>query len=350
VDLSKGWYPMTNPASEIYERLNGRGPLTFDELPPEAQKAADVYYGEDIADRGWRFGLVEMTVEQARTLVWEFRSDDMRSDWSSFDEWHQWYVECGLDADTYSENWPLVLSSDQECDGLIEDGWHRFNSYIVQGRTSMMALVLLDSGETDMTEDITFDIGGWPLCSGTKVKIYLEGETGRVYSYGDVGGNSMPGEAFHGLDICLLVVDKDVVVESLQAWLEERMDTLCEVHDCFEGSPWNGSNHVGQWDDDRLQELLDGLEQDMADEPLPTYWEAGDFLGDMDASTLEAEVLGKGLDNVVEEYVTGGEGNGYHVRDEDLREEIERRLRDVIYEAREDGETERAERLTAALA
>ena len=60
----------------------------------------------------------------------ELKAKIMRSQCSSFesfDDYHEWY---GDDTDHGDSVFPIVLS---DCDECIEDGWHRFHSYIRKG-------------------------------------------------------------------------------------------------------------------------------------------------------------------------------------------------------------------------
>jgi len=60
-------------------------------------------------------------------------------DWDDFNEYHQWY-QADNPYDHTDSLFPIMLSSDKDLESggeYIEDGWHRFHSYIKNGITNI---------------------------------------------------------------------------------------------------------------------------------------------------------------------------------------------------------------------
>jgi hypothetical protein len=87
--------------------------------------AALPFFVENYGDR--RFGLV--TVPAAALIAAHLQlhrdDDDFPGD---FDAYHKWFMDhCGTE-DHGESVWPVIL--DSTGDALLQDGWHRFHSYV----------------------------------------------------------------------------------------------------------------------------------------------------------------------------------------------------------------------------
>ena len=141
--------------------------LTLTELPEEALRAVIIYsFGgveqwadlcpQDIVDAletlkerfgKKRFGLAEIPMADAKKYLIGFMpKEEIGRDWSTFDEYHQWYITAGgggLGFDKrlvkHLKQWPVILSGYD--DEFIQDGWHRFHSYVMQNRKTIPVLL-----------------------------------------------------------------------------------------------------------------------------------------------------------------------------------------------------------------
>lgn len=196
------------------------------------------------------------------------------------------------------------------------------------------------AAETE-TKTLDIDVGGWPTCSGASVTLYLrpaaERDCGRplVYSFGHVGSGT-PAMAFNNRELFLGTVGVETSAESLRDWLEGRADELIELSDAYEGTAWDGHNHVGHWgltDDARLR-FESALEQAFAWGEINTFWDAGDWFDQVRDDVLDA-VLEKGVDAFIESELEEAERNGALLRGDDVAEYIEDLLQHALEEIAE---------------
>lgn len=93
-------------------------------------------------DPHWQSRMVEATmpVEHLKRKV--MKDPDIHESFGNdFDAYHKWYMEHGS-VPMHKERWPIVLQHpDLESSlGPIEDGWHRFHSYVAQGDKTIPVL------------------------------------------------------------------------------------------------------------------------------------------------------------------------------------------------------------------
>lgn len=116
--------------------------------------------------------------------------------------------------------------------------------------------------------------------SGTQVSLYLipgaENDDGQpqVFTW-DCVGSGQPMPAFQGRWLRLGNISANCVAESLEQYLREHEDELLQIESRYKGSRWDGSNQIGEWDDDcslfeMCDELVGGIEVDQ-------YCDAGDW-------------------------------------------------------------------------
>ena len=70
---------------------------------------------------------------------------DTIDDWDDFNKYHKWYIKQGK-TDHGDSIFPIILSSDKEIEKgyeFIEDGWHRFHSYVDKGITNIPVIKFL---------------------------------------------------------------------------------------------------------------------------------------------------------------------------------------------------------------
>lgn len=99
------------------------------------------------------------------------------------------------------------------------------------------------------------DTGTWSEHSGRSVSLYLcpadecdDGQA-RIKAFHRVGPSGTPEPAYHGRWRHLVDYGPQVVGESVLDALEAREDEWLELAAQYEGSQWDGGNHVGTWSD-----------------------------------------------------------------------------------------------------
>lgn len=188
----------------------------------------------------------------------------------------------------------------------------------------------MKDGQMENTKKITTDIGGWPTCSGASVSLYLvpaeEAADGipRVYSFGRVGSGT-PMLAWNRRHLGLGSVD----AESLEKWILARADELVELSDAYQGSEWDGNNHVGRWgfpsDEDPSQHFSDELDRALQGGEIGTYWDAGDWLSPAGTSAYLDRISGpEDIERVAAEEVEEARNGGALIRQEDTEAYLRR--------------------------
>lgn len=90
-----------------------------------------------------QFGMVEVPTDDFCKLIFEAHKNDLcGDDFKSFDEYHRWYINSCLWKDSdkhYSKAWPAILGDDWNFKQyeILQDGWHRFHSYVKQGKKTI---------------------------------------------------------------------------------------------------------------------------------------------------------------------------------------------------------------------
>jgi len=73
-------------------------------------------------EQEFRFGVISIEEVKDGVMKW------LCNEWDSFEEYHEWYRESD-NTDHKDSVFPIVLG----CEEYIEDGWHRFHSYVKKG-------------------------------------------------------------------------------------------------------------------------------------------------------------------------------------------------------------------------
>ncbi len=82
------------------------------------------------------FGSVLLDAETLKNSV--MNDEEISDSYSSWDDYHNWYLSGGVPTYPDNERWPVILSSDDF--ETILDGWHRFHSYARDGAVEVGAV------------------------------------------------------------------------------------------------------------------------------------------------------------------------------------------------------------------
>ena len=123
------------PITELVKAAQKTKKFSVSALPVEIDEAINVYVGEDCED--WRDDIAHVTV------VWVPLSKLIKSMWinrgiidddlTSFTMYHRWYMSSAFwKGSSYDKLWPVFLSDNKNVcyDSILEDGWHRFHTYV----------------------------------------------------------------------------------------------------------------------------------------------------------------------------------------------------------------------------
>lgn len=180
---------------------------------------------------------------------------------------------------------------------------------------------------------ITIDVEEYNHGAWTSATLYLvpaaETEDGipRVYSFGRVGAGT-PEPAYHGRHLTLADLPRSSVASEVRDCLLAHVDELVALSEAYEGSSWDGHNHVGSWSDDvdyayaRFGELIGGL---------PQYWDAGDWFSGDPSGVVDGALACGSLDEAVTREIDNASGTAQLER-----EDVRRALRALIEERVED--------------
>ena len=109
-----------------------------------------------------------------------------------------------------------------------------------------------------------------------RVTLYLipaeESESGvpGILASVSVGNGGCPEPAWHDRWKCIGRVPEDAVGESVLAMLGEYESDLLDLAAAYEGSQWDGNNHVGSWADD-------GVSLDLPWHDVAQWWDPWDW-------------------------------------------------------------------------
>ena len=121
--------------------------ISFNQLPNRAKKAVHEFYhmegyeslGElKDACEGIFFSLEYIGMEEAKRRCMEL-SEEYKEVYNSFEDYHKEYVGEGLHIPNHGSSvYPVIESHD--CYDWLDDGWHRFHSYVMHGHTVLPVL------------------------------------------------------------------------------------------------------------------------------------------------------------------------------------------------------------------
>jgi hypothetical protein len=124
------------------------GWVGFDALPVEAQLAVqnwtDVHTAEYLSMHArlseWQMVWLPVATAIERVMSSGDHVDDFDGDWETY---HDWYVSRGNLPDHGTSRWPVIEASIEARNadyGYLDDGWHRFHSYVLAGDTHIPLL------------------------------------------------------------------------------------------------------------------------------------------------------------------------------------------------------------------
>lgn len=100
------------------------------ELPVLTEDGMKAYLADKMPDYitlygNTLLGVVDLSVSDLRQAV--MQDVEIRESFSSWEAYHDSYIQCDTPRHPVSNRWPVILSDD---DGeTLYDGWHRFHSY-----------------------------------------------------------------------------------------------------------------------------------------------------------------------------------------------------------------------------
>jgi hypothetical protein len=171
--------------------------------------------------------------------------------------------------------------------------------------------------------------------SGAQTCLYLipaaESSDGQIEIYMDVQiGSGTPMPAWHRRWYCLGSVGTSCEPESLQNALEQFEDEFREINAAYKGSEWDGSNQIGKWDRDAMEESNWDRIAMSARENCNPYWDASDwFQGSLSDIDLTKESV-----TAIAEYESGtADGAVLDATDCEsfLRNAISERIEEIEY-------------------
>lgn len=174
-------------------------------------------------------------------------------------------------------------------------------------------------------------------CSGTNVTAYLvpaeESESGqpRIYLFPNVG-SGWPMMSHNARHLCLGSINVNFVAESLVEKLESQEEKLLEIAACYNGTVWNGNNHIGQWADaDWIDETIHQLDLECE-----CYGDAGDWMGNESSASIcdQLDSYNFDIQSMVESIVDEAEGQA-KLDTDSVAEAITSRMGDHLNELRD---------------
>tara|TARA_R110002020_G_scaffold73616_3_gene188838 strand:- start:1870 stop:2415 length:546 start_codon:yes stop_codon:yes gene_type:complete len=99
-------------------------------------------YAKVYGNKKFLYGIMDVN-----DIIEGLRNDYKELDFDDFNKYHKWYRKGGK-VDHGDSIFPIILSSDHVRERgfeFIEDGWHRFHSYVDKGITNIPVIKMLDS-------------------------------------------------------------------------------------------------------------------------------------------------------------------------------------------------------------
>ncbi len=140
-----------------------------------------------------------------------------------------------------------------------------------------------------------------------KTDIYLDPEQQALYTFTDTGG--IPMDAYHGIDLRIITIKPGAIAESVYDYLSSIEEDLESLLDEYEGSEWNGHNHIGKWkkDEDGMN-TLDAIHSEYPQ--IAYYWDAGDWFSPVISDLRRSWQEGKTAEEIIDEQGCGNEIDG----------------------------------------
>jgi hypothetical protein len=165
--------------------------------------------------------------------------------------------------------------------------------------------------------------------------LYLDPEARRI-GHWEMYGSGTPERVWHGRAV-IADLPFGAVGESVEEIVrsDELRDLVAALFALYEGSEWNGSNHIGRWqrDDDEYcdakHELTERIEKLF--EHVATYWSASEWLSQVwsqsEADSIRARMQdGETLEEIAEDMVSDARINDAHIGQRDMESTLEELL------------------------
>ena len=173
--------------------------------------------------------------------------------------------------------------------------------------------------------------------SGTVYGVIIDPEDQSIRDWSHVGAG-VPMEVWHRRAI-LIPVSANAHPASLQAAVVENLDLIEDIMSAYDGTEWDGNNHVGQWQedaDDPVMRVCDVAERQLEQlfEQVPGVVDAGDWFG-YSAHRLGdlmelSDVEGKTLAAIAAALIEDAEQQGDVFFSDDKQEQLEERLGQLV--------------------
>lgn len=193
--------------------------------------------------------------------------------------------------------------------------------------------IAIDDGP--VTPDYDGASRGWRAC------LILDPEDRTVSLYRCIGSGT-PVNVWHNRALTASI-NIAASGEAVAEILREHASAVEAIFDSYEGSEWDGHNHVGSWatDDQQMPTYTADLASlEAALEDAPTYWSAGDWLeGDWSGSKRElrkALAAGQTADEVAAAWVASGRSDGALLDHDDVAKQIARMVKEIEEEDADD--------------
>ena len=112
--------------------------LNFDQLDKN-YKSAIKKYSYNLSEEelnNYHYLVGGISINKVKRLIMKNHPDEFLKDFSNFDKYHHWYIS-HEDTPFYEDIWPIIIATGCVSNEIIEDGWHRFHSYIRSGIKSI---------------------------------------------------------------------------------------------------------------------------------------------------------------------------------------------------------------------
>ncbi len=169
--------------------------------------------------------------------------------------------------------------------------------------------------------------------SGAQNALIFDPEDRDIYMFSNIG-SGCPEAVWHSRQVSLSVPSASVESQLLKVIKSCEAD-LVALADLYEGSTWDGSNHVGRWSEPTyMDELIQRIEGRLADSP--QYWDAGDWLWGGCTQEEVVRQIREGFNNDVgawaEDAVAEGQLNDAWIDVDELVVEAERAIEELTGE------------------
>lgn len=162
------------------------------------------------------------------------------------------------------------------------------------------------------------EIGQEDFAGEWKTDIYLDPESKKLYSFTATGG--IPMDAYHKIDRRILTVSPTAIASSVERYLIEIEDELESLIEGYQGSDWNGSNHIGSWSEDALlilEKIAETQIDSISHHSIAHYWDADEWFSPITSDLKSAWQEGKTAEQIIDEQGCGtDDADGMCDRDE----------------------------------